>query len=137
MRAISYLENNKAMCYYKILSRYSEIARVFGNLSGPALKLALKEHVKQLANTSITDRIQELKTAKETLPEYEYACRKENILRLLQLSLPGGRSVKLVIKKRTGASLPTLMKWLLHSPITGPRSLRLVPLLISTSWMIG
>ena len=137
MRAISYLESNKVLCYHKILSRYSEIACVAGNVSGPALKLALKEHVKQLANTSISDRIQELKTAKETLPEYEYTCRKENILRLLQLSLPGGRSVKLVIKKRKGASLPTLRRWLPHSPSIGPRSLRLVLLPTSTSWTNG
>ena len=48
---------------------------------------------------SIIDRIKELNFAREHLPEFEYNCRKESILRTLQTSLPGNRSVHLVIKE--------------------------------------
>ena len=60
--------------------------------------LPLEIHAPELSNTSIVDRIQELKVASELLPEYEYHCRKEGILRAFQRTPPGNRGTQLVIK---------------------------------------
>ena len=84
----------------RLLGRYEELARVAGSRSGGDLIIALKNHAQELSNTSIMDRIQELKIARDTLPEYEYHCRKEHFLRALQITLPGNRSTQLVIKHK-------------------------------------
>ena len=82
----------------KLLCRSEELARVVGSLSDGELLGALKAHAQELANTSLLGRTQELKVARELLPEYEYHCRKESILRALQIILLGNRGAQLVIK---------------------------------------
>ena len=60
----------------KLIGRYEELARVSGTRSGSKLLATLKDHAQELANTSLLDRIQELKVVSELLPAYEYHCRK-------------------------------------------------------------
>ena len=77
MRALHHLAKGKAREYGARLRRYDELARVTGSHSGPNLntKKARPSHVQKISLTSIVD-FQELKTAREVLPECEYHCRK-------------------------------------------------------------
>ena len=56
----------------------------------------------ELAKKECMERIEELKIAKANLPEFEYHCRKENILRTLTSFIPSARNTKLVIMGRNG-----------------------------------
>ena len=56
----------------------------------------------ELAKKDCSERIEELKAAKALLPEFEYHCRKENILRTLTSFIPSARSTKLVIMRGNG-----------------------------------
>ena len=56
----------------------------------------------ELAKKDCSERIEELKAAKAMLPEFEYHCRKENILRTLTSFIPSARTTKLVIMDGNG-----------------------------------
>ena len=56
----------------------------------------------ELAKKDCSERIEELKAAKAMLPEFEYHCRKENILRTLTSFIPSVRNTKLVIMRGNG-----------------------------------
>ena len=56
----------------------------------------------ELAKKDCEERIEELKAAKAMLPEFEYHCRKENILRTLTYFIPSARTTKLVIMDGNG-----------------------------------
>ena len=68
MRAISLFERGQGEQFRSLLGRYEELARVAGPHSGGVLLTTLKNHAQELSNTSIVDRIQDLKVAKGTLP---------------------------------------------------------------------
>jgi hypothetical protein len=76
------------------------------SLPGPAQLSRLRDHAVELARTQIWDRIEELRSLRHTLPEYEVHHRKTNILADLRRFLPGsGAGLKAL--SRSTADMPT------------------------------
>ena len=57
----------------------------------------------ELARTDVFERVEELRSAKKQLPEYEYHLKKDNLLQRLQRLQPGGQKSLSVMTSDDGA----------------------------------
>ena len=100
--------------------------------------LALREHAVELARMDVWDRVEELRSVQQSMPEYEYHMRKDNILRLLQRLLPGGQKGLSVMASTDGSFItgePSEMADLLRQHWSGVFTRKQTKLLSLRSWI--
>jgi hypothetical protein len=104
LRALNLRDWKAANKFQKIYGRLLDVECSPQSPASPAYKLLL-EHVSELAQTNVNERIEELRTSKPLMPDFIYTQRKENILSSLRRLLPGsGGQIHAIKDPATGNS---------------------------------
>lgn len=104
LRALRCDDLEAARRFQRIYERLKVVDISQSALATPAYR-ELQDHVLELSHTSIKERIESLKLARQNLPEFIYLQRKENILRRLRRLLPGSSgAINALIDPATGSA---------------------------------
>ncbi|MFM7989028.1 MAG: hypothetical protein ACKPKO_57915, partial [Candidatus Fonsibacter sp.] len=76
MKAIRMYERGDNVKALDIIRNNHELNRVVGDTGWPRAKTLLKDHAIQLFAASTQEKVDDLKRARDTLPEFEYNKRK-------------------------------------------------------------